>query len=372
MPMKTPPDAVLEWLLEPDNPPVRYLTLVHLLGRSTTDQEVDEARRQLNAYGPTQAILAQIEEFRDDNHATAYWKYKGLYWQVIFLGQLHADGRDPRIRQLAERLIEERNWVLIPSGGQCLTANVLSSLHSLGYGGHPVVQEATVKLAERTVNDGGIDCEVMEYSLLPFCYMAQPKLLLCFAAAGELGRHPSVIAATDLLRTSLLAHQVHVYVPGNRAQWLKVLEKQPGKPELAGRTVRSWRAEEKKRFLSDKGLGRPDEKPGWLKFGFPLHYNSDLLEAVHALALHGTPYSEPLEKPLGIIREKMTPDGKWVMASSLNGKMRADVEKKGCPSKWLTFRAWHVLQHFTPGPLQELDQLVTGGGPDDNRVVRRR
>jgi hypothetical protein len=71
-----------------------------------------------------------------------------------------------------------------------------------------------------------------------------------------------------------------------------------------------------------------------------------VLEAMYALALANTPVSEPLQRALDIICRQMTPDGKWIMASSLNGKMRADVEQKGRPSKWLTYRGWYVLRHF--------------------------
>jgi hypothetical protein len=37
---------------------------------------------------------------------------------------------------------------------------------------------------------------------------------------------------------------------------------------------------------------------------------------------------------------------RWTMRSSHNGKMIADVETKGAPSKWLTLRALQVLSHF--------------------------
>ena len=37
---------------------------------------------------------------------------------------------------------------------------------------------------------------------------------------------------------------------------------------------------------------------------------------------------------------------RWTMRNSFNGKMFADVEKKGAPSKWLTLRALQVLEHF--------------------------
>ncbi len=340
------PNSTLEWLLEPDNPPVRYLTLTDLLDRSPSDPAVREAKSQLSQYGPTRTILSQFEQFWDEDNPEAYRKYSGMYWQLIFLGQYRADGQDPRIRQMAERMIETRNWVLIKTGGHCLTANILSALILLGYGEHPAVREAMVGLAERVLRDGGIDCDVMEYSLLSFCYMAQPKLLLCFAADAGLRKNSSVAAAIDLLSQNLLAHQVFVYVPGNRNEWHKILELKPSKAELGGRTVKSWLREQKKQFLAEKGTGQSTEKPGWLKFGFPLHYNSDLLEAMYALALCGVPANDSLRKPLAVLRQKMTPDGRWRLENSLNGKMRVDIEQIGKPSKWLTCRAWYALKHF--------------------------
>ncbi len=139
------PDTALDWLLGPDNPPVRYLTLTELLGRPASDPDVEEARSQLGEYGPTKTILAQFDQFKNDNRARAYQKYGGRYWQLIFLGQFHADGQDARVREIGEKTIEAGDWVLIPQGGQCLTANVLSALQLLGYGEHPVVREATVE-----------------------------------------------------------------------------------------------------------------------------------------------------------------------------------------------------------------------------------
>jgi len=340
------PDSTLEWLLEPDNPPVRYLTLTDLLGRPPSDPEVRETRSRLGQYGPTRTILEQFDQFRNDCKAEAYWKYTGMYWQLIFLGQFRADGQDPRVRELVEKMIETRNWVLIKQGGQCLTANVLLALILLGYAEHPVVREAAVGLAKRLLTDGGIDCEVMEYSLLPFCYMAQPKLLLCFGADAGLRKQPSVAAAIQLLARNLLAHQVFVYVPGNRNGWHKILELKPSKAELGGATVKSWMQKQKDQFLAEKGPGQPMEKPGWLKFGFPLHYNSDVLETLYALALCRVPADESLQKPLQVLRQKMTPEGRWRLENSLNGKMRVDVEEVGKPSKWLTYRAWYALKHF--------------------------
>jgi hypothetical protein len=58
------------------------------------------------------------------------------------------------------------------------------------------------------------------------------------------------------------------------------------------------------------------------------------------------PMTRELEKPLRAIKSKMTAEGRWILESSLNGKMLVDVEEKGKPSRWLTCFAWHVLEHF--------------------------
>ena len=46
------------------------------------------------------------------------------------------------------------------------------------------------------------------------------------------------------------------------------------------------------------------------------------------------------------IEKKRGKDGRWKLDDSLNGKMLADVERKGEPSKWITLRAMIVLKHF--------------------------
>ena len=334
------------WLLERDNPPVRFLTLTTLLEKPPDDLEVREARSALMTYAVTQRILDQVDGFADDDSNRAYWKYTGKFWQLIFLGQFLADGSDPRIAGLVKGILEKRNWVA-KRGGQCLTANILAALTRLGYGDEPAVREEGENLAGRLIAEGGVDCEVMEYSLLTHCYMAQPKLLLCFSLIPANERSPAVQSAIRMLTSSLVDNEVFVYVPGNRKKWLEALERKPNKEDLPpGATIRAWTAQQKQRILSQIGPGESTPKGGWTKFGFPLHYNSDVLEAMYALCLAGAPYSPKFERSLKLIREKMTGNGRWILENSLNGKMRVDVEVKGQPSKWLTYFAKYVLNRY--------------------------
>ena len=61
--------------------------------------------------------------------------------------------------------------------------------------------------------------------------------------------------------------------------------------------------------MAEHGVGEREPKSSWTRFGFPLNYNSDALEAMVALATVGTPMTEALAKPLQLIRDKHTVDG---------------------------------------------------------------
>ena len=336
---------VIHWLLENENPPVRYLTLTKLLNYPETASDVRQTKARFMEYNVTQGILKHSQEFwKDDDRA--YWKYTGKYWQLIFLGQFMADGKDPRIAEGTHHILKKRKWVM-KSGGQCLTANLLAAFRRLGYGDHPVVIEETEALANRIVTDRGIKCTAMDCSLLSHCYMAVPKILLLLAEIPAQKRSVNVNLAIALLVQTLLENEIYVYVPSARKEWRKILDKAPKRADLPeGETVKNWIFKQKDAFLDSHDLSARIAKQGWVNFGFPLHYNSDILEAMYAMALLETPMTPQLKRPLEIIRDKMTPDGKWVMENSLNGKMWADVEEKGKPSKWITYFALYVQNHF--------------------------
>lgn len=342
-------DDTLQWLLGQDNPPVRYLTLLNLLEKSPAAAEVQEAKGRLMDYSVTRQILDHGPEFRHPEGKTfgkSYQKYKGRFWQMIFLGQFLADGRDPRIAQGVESILAARAFI-DKRVLQCLTGNVLRAAMRLGFSDHPVVVEELEVLAQRITESGGIRCEAMSWSLLEHCYMCIPKLILCFAEIPEAERSESVRKAIEILVASLLENHVHVYVSSHRKAWQDVLAVAPKKEDLPkGETVKAWIADRKRRFLKSNGYGGREPKQGWLRFGFPLNYNSDILEALFALSRVGTPMSPALEEPLRIVQGKMTDQGTWKLENSLNGKMWADVEEKGKPSKWLTLTALRVLAHF--------------------------
>jgi len=81
---------VVDWLLQPDDPSVRYLALRDLVGAGT--KELAVASKQAHEKGQIAQVLAHMEN-------VGYWKnpgagynpkYTGTVWSVILLSQLGA------------------------------------------------------------------------------------------------------------------------------------------------------------------------------------------------------------------------------------------------------------------------------------------
>lgn len=207
--------------------------------------------------------------------------------------------------------------------------------------------KGTETLAQRLLDDGGIPCGGMNYSLMTHCYMTLPKYLFCFGEVPPEQHTPTIQKAIDWIVQELVSHQIYIYIPGNSKAWQQVRKQAPKPADLPrGKLVKDWIAERRGPFMAEHGFGELQPKRYWTQFGFPLNYNSDILEAMLALATVGTPMSDELQKPLQIIRNKRTADGVWRLDRSFNGQMWVDVEVKGEPSKWITLFALIVLEHF--------------------------
>jgi len=82
----------------------------------------------------------------------------------------------------------------------------------------------------------------------------------------------------------------------------------------------------------------------WFKFGFPLSYQSDMLETTATLVDLGYGRDPRLDHAFQFILSKQNQQGRWLMERSLNGKTLVDIEAKGKASKWITLRALRVLK----------------------------
>ena len=105
-------------------------------------------------------------------------------------------------------------------------------------------------------------------------------------------------------------------------------------------------AEARERFIAEHEPLEYGDKKGWLRFGYPLSYNSDALDSLRALAGVGETRRPEYVPAIELVEQAADPSGRWPLKTTFNGKMIADVETKGEPSRWLTLQALQVLDVF--------------------------
>ena len=309
----------IPWLLEADNPSVRVFALTDLLGRSPGDPEVIAAREAIMRSRPVREILAA-------QYPAGYWikpdvgyspKYRATVWQVMFLADLGAT-RTEAIARACEHVLAH---TYLPEVGLfsahkradgtflCLNGNLLRALGHFGYGAHPVVQQVAETLAGKVV-EAQFCCRCDKVSpgrdRLP-CVWGCIKVLRGFAAILPEFHPPTVQAAIACGVSFLLSHDL-------------------------------VRAD----YPYAEGIGRL-----WWRFGFPLGFAADALEALASLSVHGAADDPRLIPALERVLDKQDEQGRWVLEATLE-KMWTQFEERGRPSKWVTWRALQVLKRSWP------------------------
>lgn len=320
-----------DWLLEPDNPSVRYLTLTELLGTPPEDVQAQAAKAAVMTTGVVPQILARQAEggYWDKAEALYTAKYRGTVWQLLILAEHLADGQDARIQKACEFLLahsqdlESGGFAMhraVKTGGgrhsevlPCLTGNMVWALLRLGYGNDPQVQRGITWITRYQRFDDGIPDPPQGW---PY-----DKFEVCF---GRHSCHMGVVKA------------------------LKALAEIP--PTLRSGDVERSLAEGAEFILKHHIYKRSHtltqvSKPGWLRFGFPLMYQTDALEILGLLTRLGF-RDERMQEAVDVVIAKQDASGRWALASTFNGQFQVDVEEKGKPSKWITLNALRALKGY--------------------------
>jgi hypothetical protein len=324
-------DKVTEWLLEIDNPSVRYLTLTSLLDKPDDDKKVTEAKKAIMAYGVVPEILALQNEDGSWGLPEMFYrnKYAGTVWTLMVLAEMGADKDDPRIKKTCEFILKHaqepesggfsccesvKTGAGLPSGVvPCLTGNMVYTLIKLGWLSDERLTKAIDWIVKYQRTDDGVEnapsgAPYEKYAMCwgkHSCHMGVAKALKALAAIPPENRSEAVNNKIDEMAEYFLTH--HIY--------------------------------KKSHNLSEIS------RPGWLKFGFPLMYQTDILELLEMFVFLGIK-DERLIDAVEIIKSKQLPDGTWKLENSNNGKMIIRIENKGKPSKWITLKALNVLKEY--------------------------
>jgi len=320
------------WLLEGD-PSVRYFALTGLLGGAPDAPEVQEARRAIMTEGPVPRILAEQQ-------ADGHWqgpdrfytaKYRGTVWTLLILAELGADGADARVRAACEAVLRDSQDP--DSGGfsterskkaggglhsmviPCLTGNLTFSLIRFGMLDDPRVQRAldwitTYQRFDDAEGEAPAGWPYDRYKMCwgrHTCHMGAVKALKALTEIPPARRPPAVQCTIAAGAEYVLRHHVH-----RRSHDLTKVS-----------------------------------KPSWLRFGFPLMWQTDVLEILLILMRLGY-RDKRLREALDLVAAKADAQGRWRLQQTFNGRFVVDIETKGEPSRWVTLRALEVLRAASP------------------------
>ena len=301
------------WLLEETNPSVRFWALQWLLDKHETDEEV---RAAAQAIALSQPILKLLKRLKPEG-----------YW-----------GSDPR-----------------PHHG---TRGYLNLLMWLGYRGDDAVRRALdYRLNGCLQEDGAYGIEIKQRIMLVPCHAADTlRMMIWFGCAedpraarllrwlmsiqNEDGGWPCVSKAID---------DSCFWATAGVLRAIRALPEDWQTSEIA-----ASRQHAVDLFLASglyhhpRALGKPS--PRWLEFGFPLQWDSDVLELLDLLAPSVAPEDERIQEGMELVLGKQDADGRWPCEKHPKGGRWMEkfvaFDELGRPSKWVTLHAMKMLRRL--------------------------
>lgn len=288
----------LPWLLDPENPSIRYWTLIDIFDRPPDDSDVQEARAAI-------ADQALVKELFTLQRREGYWgdetKPHNAEGAGAALTLLHTLGVTPDQRTTAG-CDSFLRFCQHESGGfsmrkaarsgifPCTTGTHLRFLVYLGLGDDPRVRAAFAFLIEDMATADALDCGR---------YQHQDCLWGAISALDGLALLPADMRSAQ-----------------------------------SQRTVKRLAA-----ALLDARYDFEGEHKRWLTLGVPRTW--DLLSALKALAAHGYAQDSRFIPLLELLLNRQDEQGRWLCGSV---SRTWPIEKRNQPSKWVTLDAVRVLK----------------------------
>ena len=329
--MRVPP-RIRRWLTEGTaDPSVRARFWAEVDGRPPRDARV---RGALRSVGRTGWAASLLEHQMPDGH----WftrgssprelyspKYLVTNWRAIVLADLGMTRSDPRIRRLAELILDRwgrrSNELSGPEAEICITGNAVRTLVRFGYFDDPVVQRAIAWIVRTQKADGGWHC-----------FRSRTGTLDSWEGLAALAEIPA----------------------GERDAAVRRSVERGAEFFLGRRLMRE---------------GRPRYRP-WFRIHYPNHYYYDLLVGLRILSRLGYGADPRLAPALAWLLRKRARDGSWALDAVHPDRILGPrdqwwtsaifpmvLEQVAVPSRWATVEALSVLARV------ERARGAAGAGP---------
>jgi hypothetical protein len=313
--------SVIDWLLEDDQPSIRYLALTELLGRSKNDSDVKSARMNITERGWAKEIIEKQAPggYWIDEANLYFPKYVSTNWMLLVLSDLGLTRENRRIEKACQLWMksfrmkdggfndEPRDKV----GHLCLTGNTVRALVKFGYANDPIVRRALEWLVKNQTESGGWDC---------------------FLGKGNLDSWEPLSAFA-------------VYPRQNWTRSMKLS------------------VERGAEFYLKRELHREGKRYSpWYHFHYPVHYYYDILVGLDFITALGYSSDKRLDYAISLLKKKRRTDGRWNL-DAVNPDPESPVakwdrehpdqasipfalESPRKPSKMITLNALKVLKRI--------------------------
>ncbi len=310
-------DQIISWLLEQENPGVRYWTFRDLLGRSKDDPEVTASQDAVATWRPVSDLLR--EQRPQGNWVEAedvYWpKWSATVWQLILLAEMGMPSHHPAIRTGCEYFLKimdsqdrswpPRNYSESDVQGQlaswrsvwepCVTGNMARTLTLFGFGEDPRVREMFDWLVRYQLPDGGWNCEPGPW--------------------GKEVHHSSFMSTVEPL---------WAFSALDRQHWPK------GGREAVERGAEFMMMH--RLYESDRTGNVIDEE--WTKLHFPMFYFYDILHGLRILTALGYAEDERMKDALQLLQSKRLAEGTWPLEATFLNSTKKNLVKDSKKEKW--------------------------------------
>ncbi len=297
------------WLLEESNPSVRYFTLLWLLDRPENDAEVLAASQAIARSAPVLKVLRQ-------QRPGGYWGPKphphtGMRGRLVLLSFLGYRGDEAIRRSMREYMdccISEDGAYTLAYKEQnvrlpCHAAGLLRLMLWFGFADDPRSRKMLNWLLSVQQPDGVWSC------------------------VSKVRPFPCLWATADVLRA----------LRDLPAGWVT-----PQVEQARNCAVELFL----KMGLSRYGKEKPS--PSWFKFGFPLQWDTDILEVLELIAPYTVPDEPRIQEGLSFVLAKQDSQGRWPLEKYPKGgnwmQKIVDFEEIGQPSKWVTLHALRMMK----------------------------
>jgi hypothetical protein len=313
-------EKAIQWLLEHDQPAIRYLALTQLLERPARDPEVQSARKAIPERGWAADILAQQDKggWWAGDRSLYRPKYLATNWMLLILSDLGLTRAQPGIRAACElwldRFVKEDGGFAMDGSKKshlCTTGNMARALVRFEYEDHPKVTSAFEWLARNRDKKGGWSC------------FGSGRNLDSWEALSAFAVYP-------------------------RARWTEEMKE----AVTLGCEF----------FLERELHLQGEEYPPWYRFHYPVHYYYDVLVGLDLMTALGHGRDPRLNFAVSLLKKKRRRDGRWNLDAihpDVEGGMERwmrqhpkqapasfALEKAGQPSAMITLTALSVLRRL--------------------------